>query len=132
MTPDDLLRAYCAAFGARDAKAVHSLFAPNGLYELPLIGQRLVGSAEVYAGLRRAFALLETAAIEITAVKSTAALAIGEGTLRAKLHRDRAGVEMPFAIVLESSAGRIDRLSTHLDARPCRLWVDGPIFAIAG
>lgn len=132
MTPQDLLHAYAAAFGARDAEAISSLFAPNGLYELPLLGQRLVGAREIRAGLTEAFGLLEAAAIDISAVSTTATVAIAEGRLGAKLHRDPARVEMPLAIVVESGRGAIHRLTTHLDARPYRLWCDGPIFAVAG
>jgi len=54
---------------------------------------------------------------------------IGEGQLQAKLHRDPAPVAMTAAITLEARDGKIARLSTYLDARPYRLWTDGPIFA---
>ena len=36
---------------------------------------------------------------------------------------------MPASVVLEARDGKIARLSTYLDARPYRLWSDGPIFA---
>jgi hypothetical protein len=39
---------------------------------------------------------------------------------------------MPLALVMATEDGLISRLSTYLDARPYRLWSDGPIFAAAG
>jgi ketosteroid isomerase-like protein len=131
MTSEDLLRAYCGAFGARDARAVAALFEDRALYELPLLGQRLVGPAEIRAGLERAFALIERCAIEIAGAKSSARVAIAEGRLNAKLQRDAEPMDAPLAIVVECRAERITRLATHLDARPYRLWSDGPIFAAA-
>ncbi len=132
MPIEDLLRAYCTAFGARDARAVAALFGDGALYELPLLGQRLVGPAEICVGLERAFALIERCAIEISAVKSSARVAIAEGRLSARLHRDSQPMDAPLAIVIECREGRLSRLATHLDARPYRLWADGPIFAVAG
>ena len=131
MPSEDLLRAYCRAFGARDASAVAALFEDRGLYELPLLGQRLVGPAEIRVGLERAFALIERCAIEIAGVKSSARVSIAEGRLSAKLHRDTAPMAAPLAIVVECRDDRVSRLATHLDARPYRLWADGPIFAVA-
>ncbi|HUL06875.1 MAG TPA: nuclear transport factor 2 family protein [Candidatus Acidoferrum sp.] len=132
MSIEGLLHSYCGAFGQRDASAVAALFDDRGLYELPLLGQRLVGPAEIRAGLERAFALIERCAIEIASVKSSARIAIAEGRLSAKLQRDAEGMEAPLAIVVEGRDERIARLATHLDARPYRLWSDGPIFAVAG
>jgi len=132
MTSEELLRVYCRAFGAKDARAVAALFDDRALYELPLLGQRLVGPAEIRVGLERAFALIERCAIEITGVKSSTRVAIAEGRLTAKLHRDDRPMKAPLAIVVERRDDRITRLATHLDARPYRLWSDGPIFAVAG
>jgi ketosteroid isomerase-like protein len=131
MPTEDMLRAYCTAFAARDVEAILALFARHGLYELPLLGQRLVGHGEIRAGLARVFDLAESCAIEIFGLKS-ATTTIAEGRLRAKLHRGREPVEMPLAIVIATEDGLISRLSTYLDARPYRLWSDGPIFATAG
>jgi ketosteroid isomerase-like protein len=130
MRTEDMLHAYCAAFAAKDADAILALFARHGLYELPLLGQRLVGHDEIRAGLQRVFELAERCSIEIFGLKS-ATTTIAEGRLCAKLHRDREPVEMPLAIVMETEDGLISRLSTYLDARPYRLWSDGPIFAAA-
>jgi ketosteroid isomerase-like protein len=132
MPVEELLRAYCKAFGARDARAVAALFSDRGLYELPLLGQRLVGPAEIRVGLERAFALIERCAIEIAGVKSSPRVAIAEGRLSAKLHRDADPMAVPLAIVIECRDERVSRLATHLDARPYRLWADGPICAVAG
>ena len=132
MSGDGVLGAYCRAFESKDADAIISLFDANALYELPLLGQRLVGRAEIKAGLQRAFSVAETCCIELTSVRSSPMVTMAEGRLSAKLHRDREAVDMPLAIVLQTRDGRVARLSTYLDARPYRLWTDGPIFATAG
>jgi ketosteroid isomerase-like protein len=129
MTVAPSLQAYLDAFAAQDAEAASALFAEGAVYEFPLLGQRLVGRREIEAGLARIFALAERCSFEIGAVQSSPAATIAEGRLKAKLHRDRDPVEMPAAIVLQSRDGAIARLSTYLDARPYRLWSDGPIFA---
>ena len=131
MPVEELLRAYCSAFNARDARAVAALFEERAVYELPLLGQRLVGPAEIRVGLERAFALVERCAIALAGVTSSPRVAIAEGRLSAKLQRDTQPMEAPLAIVIERREDRIARLATHLDARPYRLWSDGPIFAVA-
>lgn len=129
MSGNGVLQAYCRAFASKDVDAVASLFDANALYELPLLGQRLIGRAEIRAGLQRAFSVAETCCIELTDIRSSATATMAEGRLSAKLHRDQSAVDMPLAMVLETRNGHITRLSTYLDARPYRLWSDGPIFA---
>lgn len=131
MSATDALRAYCAAFAAKDAEAVLLLFAEGGLFEWPLLGQRLAGRPEIGAGLARIFALVERSTIEIAALRASGPVAIAEGTLRAKLHRDPGPIEVPLALVVRLQEGEIARLSAYLDARPYRLWADGPIFVAA-
>jgi ketosteroid isomerase-like protein len=128
MRTEDMLQVYCTAFAAKDVDAILALFAHHGLYELPLLGQRLVGHGEIGAGLERIFEVAERCSIEISGLKS-ATTTIAEGRLCAKLRRDREPVQMPVAMVMETQDGLISRLSTYLDARPYRLWADGPIFA---
>jgi ketosteroid isomerase-like protein len=128
---NETLGAYCRAFTSKDADTIVALFDRNGLYELPFMGQRLVGHGEIRAGLAQAFDLMESCSIEPAAIKSASAIAIAEGRLRAKLHRDRHPIDVPLAIVMKTNEGMISRLSTYLDARPFRLWSDGPIFATA-
>ena len=57
MSPEELVRAYFAAWNARDAAAVGALFAPGGTYQDPATGGPLAGAAlERYAqGLFDAF-----------------------------------------------------------------------------
>jgi hypothetical protein len=131
MRTEDMLDVYCSAFAAKDVEAILALFARHGLYELPLLGQRLVGHGEIRGGLQRVFAVAERCSIEILGLKS-ATTTIAEGRLCAKLHRDPEPVQMPLALVMETEDRLISRLSTYLDARPYRLWSDGPIFAAAG
>jgi len=120
---------YCKAFNTRGLEAALRLFSPHALFEMPLLGQRLVGVAEIRAGLQRIFNVTEKAMIELSNCKEAHRAIIGEGRLQAKLHRDRSAVEMPLALVLEMNDGSISRLSLYLDAQRHRLWSDGPIFA---
>ena len=125
------LDTYCRAFNERSLDGAIAQFADHAVFELPLLGQRLFGRAEIAAGLRRIFAVTERARLTFTDVSASGQVLIAEGELQAKLHRDTAPVALPTAIVLESKDGKIARLSTYLDARPYRLWSDGPIFATA-
>ena len=131
MTLKVYLDSYCTAFNSRALDAAVSLFAEHALFEMPLLGQRLVGRGEIAAGLRRMFDVTETARIECGGFKESDRALIAEGRLVAKLRRDPAPVAMPLAMTLEATDQKISRLSSYLDARPYRLWTDGPIFAAA-
>jgi ketosteroid isomerase-like protein len=125
------LDAYCTAFNARSLDAAVAVFAEHAVFELPLLGQRLFGRNEIAQGLRRIFELTETAQLEIADITESDRILIAEGELQAKLQRDAAAAAMPMAITLEAANGKVTRLSIYLDARPYRLWTDGPIFADA-
>jgi len=128
MTMRDQLEAYRDAFNRRDLNEALTLFAERALFEMPLLGQRLFGKREIAAGLQRIFEVTQSAQIQISDAKESQKLIIAEGLLRAKLHRDTHAVEIPLAVVLEAQENDIARLSTYLDARPYRLWSDGPLF----
>ena len=128
MTPREHLENYCEAFNRRELEKALAMFAARALFEMPLLGQRLIGGREIAAGLARVFELTQSAAIQISALEDAAQLVMGEGRLTARLHRDPAPVSIPLAVALESDEGGIARLSVYLDARPYRLWTDGPIF----
>ncbi len=129
MTPREQLDNYCDAFNGRELEKALALFAVRALFEMPLLGQRLIGRGEIAVGLARVFELTQSAAIQISAIEETASLVMGEGRLTARLHRDPGPVSIPLAVALEGEKGSIARLSMYLDARPYRLWTDGPIFA---
>lgn len=129
MTLKNHLDAYCQAFNSRSLEGALALFADHAVFELPLLGQRLFGKPEIAAGLERIFAVTESAQLSVTATAESQRVLIAEGQLEAKLHRDAKAVEIAAAITLEAPDGKIARLSTYLDARPYRLWSDGPIFA---
>ena len=93
------------------------------------LGQRLVGRAEIGAGLDRAFALLESCSVALAEVKSAGPAAIAEGRLQAQLRRGEERIDAPFALVLEAREGEVSRLTVYLDSRPHRLWTDGPVLA---
>jgi SnoaL-like domain len=137
MTPREQLKVYCEAFNRRELEKALGLFAERALFEMPLLGQRLIGRREIAAGLARMFELTHSAAIEISAVEGAAPLVMGplvmgEGRLAARLHRDPAPVSIPLAVALEGDERGIARLSLYLDAHSYRLWADGPIFATRG
>ena len=131
MSPDDAIRAYWAAFEAGDAEAIVALFGPNGLYETPfLTPTRLVGAAEIRAGLERSFAVTETRRVTIDQLKAAGPAAIAEGRFEATVPRDGVTMTVPFAMVAEVADSRLKRLSLYCDARPWRLWSDGPVMAL--
>ena len=131
MTPDTALKTYCTAFAARDSRTIVDLFASGGLYEIPFLKNRLVGHAEIAGGLDAMFAVVETCAIDIDKIRATERVAIGEGRLTASLNRNGETVDTPFGVVAEVADGKLARLSVYLDARPYRLWADGPILALS-
>lgn len=131
MTIHAQLNAYRDAFNRRDLTAALMLFAEHAVFEMPLLGQRLFGKREIEVGLQRIFEVTESAKIQLSGVKESRNIVIAEGRLLAKLHRDVHAVEMPLAVVLKAQQNDIMRLSTYLDARPYRLWVDGALFASA-
>jgi len=127
MSVEALFKSYCASFNARDLERLVSLFWPYALFEMPLLGQRIVGTSEIHAGHRRIFDLSEYAEIDISAIKASGPVIIAEGMLESKLLRDNRPVEMPLAMTMQDEGRKIVRLSVYLDARPYRLWADGPI-----
>ena len=129
MTPRDQLKDYCDAFNRRELDKALALFAVRALFEMPLLGQRLIGRREIGAGLARVFELTQSADIQLSTIEEAAQLVMGEGVLTARLYRGPAPVSIPLAIALEVEEQGIARLSMYLDARPYRPWADGPIFA---
>ena len=130
MTPAEALRAYCDAFAARDVERVVALFAANALHELPLVRPRLVGAAEIRAGLTCAFAVVTDCRIALARVHETGSTALAEGVMELGLARAPGRASLPFALVGVISDGRLGRLSAYLDARPFRPFTDGPVLAL--
>ena len=127
MSVETLFKSYCASFNARDLDPLVSLFSAYALFEMPLLGQRIFGESEIRGSHQRIFDLSEYAQIDISAYKASGPVVIAEGTLESKLLRDNLPVEMPLAMTMQDVDGKIVRLSVYLDARPYRLWADGPI-----
>lgn len=127
MSVETLFKSYCERFNARDLDPLVALFWPYALFEMPLLGQRIVGASEIRAGHERIFDVSEYAEIDISAIKTSGPVIIAEGTLESKLIRDSVPVEMPLAMTMQDEGRKIVRLSVYLDARPYRLWADGPI-----
>jgi len=124
-----LLGSFQEAFNNRKIAAALLLFADRALLEMPLLGSRLMGKHEIAAGLTRMVEVSSHAKISLSGVKENQSVTIAEGKLEAKLHRDPAPVAIPLALAMEVELGLITRLSFYLDARPYRLWADGPILA---
>jgi len=131
MTPETALTTYCTAFASQDAHTVADLFAARGLYEIPFVKNRLVGRAEIAAGLAAMFEVVDCCKIDVTGIRSIGRVAIGEGRLTAELSRGGETLDTPFGIVAEVEDDKLARLSVYLDARPYRLWADGPILALS-
>ena len=129
MSAESAIRAYGHAFTQRDLTATVGLFTADGLYEMPLLGQRLAGRGEIQAGHEQAFRVLEWCAIEILAIQHTGTVAIAEARLTAKLRRDPEPASFPMAMVLESADSLVARLSIYLNTNTGRLWFDGPVLA---
>ena len=123
------LDACCRAFNERRLDGILALFSEHALFEMPLLGQRLFGKAEITAGLRRIFDVTESAEISLVHAHENDRVVISEGSMIAKLKEGNEAIRMPLAITLAVENRLISRLSIYLDARPYRLWADGPIFA---
>jgi ketosteroid isomerase-like protein len=129
MTPAKAIEAYCSAFAARDVERVLALFDEQALYEMPLLRTRMVGHGEIRAGLARAFEIVSSCKFEMARVLTKDSTAIAEGVM--DLATSRAPARVPFAAVAVMGDNRLIRLSLHLDAKPFRLWSDGPVLAVA-
>ena len=126
-----MLEAFQEALNNRKIAAAIPLFANRALFEMPLLGCRLTGKHEIAAGLTRMLEVAGETRLSLSAVRENENVAIAEGKLVAKLHRDPAPISIPLALSMEVEKDLIARLSFYLDARPYRLWADGPILAPA-
>lgn len=122
------MEAFAKAFNQRDSEAILSLLRPAALFELPLLGQRLVGREEIRVGLERTFTLTESCLLELDHVHHAGLIAIAEGRLQAKLHRVSSATTLPMALVVEGAEDAVARISVYLDTRGQRLWTDSPLF----
>jgi hypothetical protein len=123
------LETYCRAFNERSLDGALALFSQHALFEMPLLGQRLFGTSEIAGGLRRIIEVTESAEINFVHSQENDRVIIAEGSMTAKLQTNDEVVQLPLAITLAVENRLISRLSMYLDARPYRLWTDGPIFA---
>lgn len=130
MTPRDAIALHNAAYETRDPDALLDALAPGCLYEMPLLRSRMVGRAEIAEGLRLALAATTRCVLETGREREAGDLAMAEGTMTADLTREGTTATLPYAIVAEAGEGGISRISLYLDARPFRLWADGPVMAM--
>lgn len=132
MSPREAIALHNGAYESRDAAALLDALAPGCLYEMPLLRSRMVGRAEIAEGLRLAFAATTRCRLEITRSRESAGAALVEGVMTADLAREKTSATLPFAMVAEAGSNGITRMSLYLDAKPFRLWADGPVMAMAG
>lgn len=132
MTPQEAIALHNAAYKNRDAGPLLGALAPGCLYEMPLLRSRMVGRREIAEGLRLAFAATSACSLEISRTRQSGDTALAEGEMAAELVREKTGATVPFAMVVEAGEAGIRRISLYLDAKPFRLWADGPVMAMAG
>lgn len=132
MTPRDAIALHNAAYQSRDPGPLLDALAPGCLYEMPLLRSRMVGRGEIAEGLRLAFAATTSCSLEISRTRQSGDTALAEGVMTAALAREKTSATVPFAMVVEAGETGISRISLYLDARPFRLWADGPVMAMAG
>lgn len=129
MTAADLLRAYCAAFAARDVAAIERLFAQDAVCDLPLLDERLVGRAHVVREVATAIRGLADIRVDLGVVTDDGTVAMAEGVFLGELVGHPPAVDgtpprldFRFVAVVEASDGRIARLSEYLDTKPLKPW----------
>lgn len=132
MTPRDAIALHKTAYESRNPSALLDALAPGCLYEMPLLRSRMVGRAEIAEGLRLALAATSRCTLETDREREAGNLGMAEGRMTADLVREGTTATLPFAIVTETGEGGISRISLYLDARPYRLWADGPVMAMTG
>ena len=130
MSPSDAIRTHNDAWQARDPARLVAMFAAGGLYEMPLLRSRMVGRAEIAEGLERGFAACRGVATEIGRLREAGATAMAEGAMEATLAATGERARIPFAMVAVVEGDAVRRFSVYLDARPFRLWSDGPVIAL--
>lgn len=126
---DTLAAGLCSAFARKDANGLAALFSARGLFEFPLIGQRLIGPAEIRSAARRIFDALDDVRLDLHQVRRSERVAISEGSMSAKRRSDAYSSQIPFCLIIEAEGDKAQRISIYLDAHGRRLWVDGPVFA---
>ena len=122
-----MIESFVEAFNCGESEAVLALLSASALFELPLLGQRLVGHPEIRAGLARIRDVTVICRLELTALGRAPGVSIGEGSLRARRRADSATLELPMAMVATGTGGGIERLSVYLNTRGQRLWSDSAI-----
>jgi ketosteroid isomerase-like protein len=117
------LNRYLAAFAKRDAAAVAASFAHPAILELPAVKpSRFLGREEVGAAHAAVFENLEEAVIETDEILSAEDGAMASGRMTV-VCRGQKRVQ-PFAIVADSTASGLSRVSWYWDSRGQRLWSD--------
>ena len=132
MTPAQAIALHNQAYASRDTTALLDALAPGCLYEMPLLRTRMVGRHEITEGLRLALAATTRCTLAVTRTRESGTTALAEGVMTAALAREKETAAIPFAMVVEAGQSGIARISLYLDARPFRLWADGPVMAMAG
>jgi len=129
MTPRQVLQTYCDAFADGDIDTIASLFAPDAVVDLPLVGPRIAGHDHIMQEVATAVRGLKDIHVEIgTAIGGEDDL-IAEGAFWSELVGAGTRVDgtperadFRFVAVLEMAGGKITRLSEYLDTKPVKPW----------
>lgn len=135
MSPAALLRAYCAAFAARDLDAIRPLFAEDAVVDIPLLDERLVGHAHIMRETATSLRGLKSMRVDLGTVVEDGDRAMAEGIFFGELVGHPAMVDgtparldFRFVAVVETRAGRITRLTEYFDTKPLKPWQRQQLF----
>jgi aminomethyltransferase len=138
VSPGDLLRAYCAAFAARDLQAMAPLFDADAVVDIPLLDERLVGHVHIMRETGTALRGLRNMRVELGTIIEDGDCAMAEGIFLGELVGHPALVDgtparsdFRFVAVVEARAGKIVRLSEYFDTKPLKPWERQRLFVHA-
>ncbi len=118
MEPREAIEAVFAGWERADAEAVARLFAPAGRYEDPLFPEVLVGREQIAAGVAAAMAEITECEIPVRALACAGGVGLVEAEFRCRLGSRGDRFDFPFAMVVETGDGGIERLTEYFDTRP--------------
>jgi hypothetical protein len=112
---EDLLRAYLERFTAGDLDGIVALFDTQSLVEIPLLQDRVFGSAAVRSTFAGILTSVTNVRVKLNSVIGSDVLAFGEGGFAADGANGFPDLDFGFGIVVEVRDGRISRLSEYFD-----------------
>lgn len=127
MTPRQALELYCDAFARRAPEAIESLFAEDAVYDLPLHDGRVQGREAILREVRTALRGLKNIEVHLEHVLEQEDSVFAEGFFRSEHigippHVDGTPhrLDFRFAVVVETSGGKVSRWSEYFDTKPLK------------